>query len=101
MRHGSHESITSLRKGNVPLFTGDTLKKFEVMSLAKTVMVSALFLNADGVIRVYFLRQGLSLVIAEIPCHVGPCHHGRARPWGADGGHRLQMWRVAAVADNL
>jgi hypothetical protein len=24
-----------------------------------------------------------------------PCHHGMARPWVADGGNGLQIWRVA------
>jgi hypothetical protein len=25
-----------------------------------------------------------------------PCHHGMARPQGADGGDALQFWRAAA-----
>jgi len=31
-----------------------------------------------------------------IPCSVGPCHSGMARPQVADGGDGFQMWRVAA-----
>jgi hypothetical protein len=26
---------------------------------------------------------------------VGPCHHGMGRPWVADKGDGLQIWRVA------
>jgi len=26
---------------------------------------------------------------------VGPCHHGSVRPWVADGGEDLPIWRVA------
>jgi len=30
------------------------------------------------------------------PCSVGPFLHGMARPRIADGGHGIQIWRVAA-----
>jgi hypothetical protein len=29
-----------------------------------------------------------------LPCYVGPCHHSMARPWIANGGDGLQIWRV-------
>jgi len=34
--------------------------------------------------------------MTDNPCYMGSCHHGMVRPWVADGGDGLQMWRVAA-----
>jgi hypothetical protein len=34
--------------------------------------------------------------VKRCPCYLGPCEHGMARPQVADGGHCLQIDRVAA-----
>jgi hypothetical protein len=57
-----------------------------------------------------YVRNGACLQLL-IPCdftfcdyHVilrcGPCHHGMERPWVADGGDGLQIWRIAASVVN-
>jgi len=34
-------------------------------------------------------------LLALTQSHVGPCHDGMERPWVADGGDGLQIWRAA------
>jgi hypothetical protein len=35
------------------------------------------------------------LVDINMPCYVGPCHHGMAHPQIMVGGDSLQIWKVA------
>jgi len=39
-------------------------------------------------------QKHLSSIIS--PCLVDPCHHVKARPYVANGGEGLQIWRAAA-----
>jgi hypothetical protein len=46
----------------------------------------------------FILNTCLNIVLLQIkcvcrnrPCEVGPCHHGMARPWVADGGMSSYM----------
>jgi len=52
---------------------------------------------------IYIFKKSYISVAGEIlykPCYVGPCHHGIARAWVADGGHGLQKRRVTANISN-
>jgi hypothetical protein len=40
--------------------------------------------------------SNILVIVSASPCYVSPCLHGLVHPWVADGGERLQIWRVAA-----
>jgi hypothetical protein len=40
--------------------------------------------------------SSLLVIPRTVPCWVGPCLHGMARPQVPVGGDGLQLWRIAA-----
>jgi hypothetical protein len=44
--------------------------------------------------------RGKLYIFLHLPCYVGACHHGMARPRVADGGDGLQLWEVDAKVLN-